>query len=318
MYLGIDIIFHENNCYFLEVNTGVPGCLTDIVEGAVYLEKRIIEASGDNLIDEIKKSKSLFLRVNELCIEKHNNSFYEHINNDLRIRLLKRYRLNEALPEEYNQPVILLQDKWNQYKLLSSLKKKSFLLPETYHARNREELNIILEIFEGERRRCVVKPCRGWHGEGIVCVERFKKTPFLKKDLIFPCIVQEFIDSSFMGKHFDFRILSFDGTMVAIIARIGRKRCAVSNISAGGRVILCFSSRDKGKELLEFIKLKGKRFIRHYTFEWEDIIYNLSLPGIEIQETCYEPCICLISPVLFRRFESICTEIDTVIEKFLR
>jgi len=312
MYLGIDFVIKESEIYLLEVNIGVPGIMTDIIEGTGLWKDEIIRTFGERGKGWIDNNRLLIRKLENLAWEKWRCSFYIYANQIPPLKLLYKVRrglLEDSVLKDNFPRLADLLDKYVQYRLLSErtrkLKKILFQLPNTVSASEYRTLKRSVEQFLEKYGKCIIKPCCGWHGEGFHYLNSLGQLEELEIES-FPYLVQEYVKATFQQRNFGFRALSFAGELIAVAVRIASHPNVPSNISGGGSLILAFP--DEQGEKLEFVKLAVEGKVRTYFFEWEDTIWPPN--EFELQETTYEPYICLIPHKLWSRIEAMSEDIS--------
>ncbi len=312
MYLGIDFIIKEDEIYLLEVNIGVPGIMTDIIEGTGLWKDEIIRTFGERGKRWIDNNRLLIRKLEDLIRQKWRCSFYIYANQIPPLRLL--YKVGRGLLEDSllkdNFPRLAdLLDKYVQYRLLSErarkLKKTLFRLPNTVRVGEYRTLKEWVKRFLEKYGECIIRPCYGWRREGFYYLNSLGQFEELEIES-FPYLVQEYLRATFQQRNFDFRTLSFAGELIAVAVRIASHPNVPSNISGGRSLILAFP--DEQGEKLEFVKLAGEGKVRTYFFGWEDTIWPPN--EFELQETIYEPYICLIPHKLWGKIEAMSKDIN--------
>ncbi len=128
-------------------------------------------------------------------------------------------------------------------------------------------------------------------------------------------LIQEFIDSQFNNKHYDFRFLSFDGFFLASVTRLGHSAKGVSNISQGGSLLLNFFQSNIDE--ISFQKLDSSPYVKETVLDWEDIIWKNLNPKKEPEFITFEPMIVILPEKFKQRFNRICKNIDRTFTDFL-
>lgn len=125
----------------------------------------------------------------------------------------------------------ITSNKWMSYQWFPNLHARTVLLEESKNCA--EKIRML------KTNRIVIKPLKGYGGEGVVVTD---KEGLDTASLILPCIVQEFIDTSHGipglvdGMH-DFRVIVMDGEIALSYIRTPPPHKFTANVSQGGREI---------------------------------------------------------------------------------
>ena len=296
MYLGIDIIPTQKGFYVLETNLGVPGGLTDIVEGTMHFSPLICRKTREkSILGWTEYVTKLFSLVDDLSKIYYDRCFSDLVKShpamkDLKISKDVRRQL-KPIPKNLSRWVYFA-DKCYFFEFLKSHKTQNFLIPETYTALNKKSLLRFGNIILSKGKKVIIKPAQLWHGIGVVKINNYQELIKFKATHGYPVVVQEAISSNFLKNHFDMRLIIMCGHLIGVLIRVAVGKSVISNISAGGRVILCFpSSKNKG---LIFKNITSKFYTRNYYTEWEKILLEDFHTFHEKKSTVYDKRICFI------------------------
>ncbi len=122
-------------------------------------------------------------------------------------------------------------DKWKTYELFSHLMAK------TIHVENKGKLADALKELRTER--VTLKPLSGFGGFNVLIGSREEVSA---KNTMYPCIVQEFVDTSggipdIVDEMHDFRIISLNGAVGLCYIRTPPPGMFTANVSQGGKEI---------------------------------------------------------------------------------
>lgn len=145
----------------------------------------------------------------------------------------KGRKLQDPALKQVNHPELdaICLDKWRCYQLFPYLYKKTIIVQD------KAALPGALKQIKTEK--VTLKPLTGWGGFNVIIGS---PDEVLKKNELFPCIVQEFVDTSsgikgiVDGMH-DFRIVSLNGEIGLCYIRTPPPGKLTANVSQGGREI---------------------------------------------------------------------------------
>ena len=126
-------------------------------------------------------------------------------------------------------------------------------MPKSYLVYNKKNIENKLKYFK--RNKIIVKPIIGSGGVGVRVLSK-KEVTNIKVEK--PCLLQEFIDSSFginniIKECHDLRIIIFDKKIFGVYIRIPKSGSFLANIAQGGRRIV-LKKEEIPKEVLVIIK----------------------------------------------------------------
>ncbi len=219
MYLGIDfLITSQLQPYVVEVNAGLPG-------GAQEYHLTHLVYFG--------KPSNIFKQIEETAQRVYGKTFKDYLHSLPFIKSLKPFKIwmdgKGPFPTIFH-PGLRLEDKWNQYRLISPIVP----MPATMIF---DPLNLNqAEQFLEKKGRVVLKRRIGRGGRGLQVIT--ETGTLLKLDLgSSPCLLQEYIESKIDGYHFSIRSIAFGGEFICMYANL-------SNRSFSNHGTLAFISPD--------------------------------------------------------------------------
>ncbi|OGJ58442.1 hypothetical protein A2635_02320 [Candidatus Peribacteria bacterium RIFCSPHIGHO2_01_FULL_51_9] len=180
-------------------------------------------------------------------------------------------------------------DKWVSEQWFPEIHAPTVLL------QNSDDMKKAMQVIGTDR--IVLKPLMGYGGEGVVVMD---KEEWGNAPPVFPCIAQEFIDTSrgipglVDGMH-DFRVIVMDGEIVLSYIRTPPPHKFTANVSQGGREIEVMRDMVPSavEEIVAVVEKKFRQFPhRLYTIDmgldvsgrWEVFELN-ARPGFSPMET---------------------------------
>jgi hypothetical protein len=205
MYLGIDfLITPDLRTYVVEVNVGLPG-------GAQEYELTHRVHFG--------KSSDIFSRIEETSQRVYNKIFKDYLQTLPFIESLKPFKIwTDGMGPFPNtlHPGLRLEDKWNQYQLISPF----FPMPETMIF---DPLNLIeAERFLERKGKIVIKRRVGRGGRDlrVICDPEALRSQDLGSNRN---LLQEYIESKIDGYTFSIRSIAFGGEFMCMYANLSSR-----------------------------------------------------------------------------------------------
>jgi glutathione synthase/RimK-type ligase-like ATP-grasp enzyme len=155
-------------------------------------------------------------------------------------------------------------DKWTTYTLIPHL------MPMTAMVKTTDDFHAAITLIESEK--IVIKPLDGFGGEGIVIIAKNEAKNLMPS---FPCIVQEFIDTSagipglIEGVH-DLRLVALNNKIMHSYLRSAEEGKLLANVSQGGTEIEVLPEKipQEARALFEQVDAVMKQFHdRHYSVD---------------------------------------------------
>lgn len=205
MYLGIDfLITRELKPYVVEVNVGLPG-------GAQ-------EYQFTHLV-HFKRSSGIFDKIERTSQKVYGKAFKDYLHCLPFIESLKPFKIwmdgMGPFPTTFH-PGLRLEDKWNQYQLISRLT----LMPETMIF---DPLNLSgAHRFLERKREVVLKRRVGRGGRGLQKITDPQAVSNLNLDSKY-YLLQEYIESKIDGYNFSVRSVAFGGEFMCMYANLSTK-----------------------------------------------------------------------------------------------
>jgi hypothetical protein len=271
MYLGIDfLITPDLRAYVVEVNVGLPG-------GAQEYELTHLVRFG--------KSSDIFSRIEETSLRVYGKTFKDYLHTLAFVESLKPFKIwmddMGPFPNTFH-PGLRLEDKWNQYQLISPL----LPMPETVVF---DPLRLTeAERFLERQGKVVLKRRVGRGGRGLRIISDLETLRGLdlgpNRNLL-----QEYIDSKIDGYTLSIRSIAFGGEFICMYANLSRR--STSNhgvlifISSGDTFglgkrnfdIESFNKRSWEAEI--WFGENDPSYLRHNLYEEEVAKTILYLPG---------------------------------------
>jgi len=205
MYLGIDfLITSQLQPYVVEVNVGLPG-------GAQEYHLTHLVYFG--------KPSNIFKQIEETSQRVYGKTFKDYLHSLLFIESLKPFKIwmdgKGPFPTIFH-PGLRLEDKWNQYQLISSIVP----MPETMifdpiHLGQAEQ-------FLERKGKIVLKRRVGRGGRGLQVIT--EPETLSRLDLgSSPYLLQEYIESKIDGYHFSIRSIAFGGEFICMYANLSTR-----------------------------------------------------------------------------------------------
>jgi hypothetical protein len=205
MYIGIDfLITPDLRTYVVEVNVGLPG-------GAQEFELTHLVRFG--------KPSDIFNRIEETSLRAYGKIFKDYLYDLPFVESLKPFKIwmdgMGPFPDTFH-PGLRLEDKWNQYQLISPL----FPMPETmiFDPSNLTEGEQFLE----RKGKIVLKRRVGRGGRGLWVVsdiETLRSQGLASKR----SLLQEYIESKIDGYNFSIRSIAFGGEFMCMYANLSQR-----------------------------------------------------------------------------------------------
>ena len=205
MYIGIDfLITPDLGTYVVEVNVGLPG-------GAQEYELTHLVRFG--------KPSDIFNRIEETSLRVYGKIFKDYLHGLPFVESLKPFKIwmdgMGPFPDTFH-PGLRLEDKWNQYQLISPL----LPMPETmiFDPSNLTEGEQFLE----RKGKIVVKRRVGRGGRGLWVVsdiETLRSQGLTSKR----SLLQEYIESKIDGYNFSIRSVAFGGEFMCMYANLSQR-----------------------------------------------------------------------------------------------
>jgi len=313
MYLAVDLVPTKRGFYVLEVNLGIAGGLSDIVEGVMHIAPHISKKFKNKpsqvqvWIDDATKLFSVIDGLSEIYYKSNFSEFAKRykIMKDLKLSKISR-RQGKPIPKELAKWTHFA-DKCYLFESLNKYKAQYFIVPETYSASSRSEVikygkNILLK-----GKYVIIKPARLWHGIGVARIKTIQELINFTPQQGYPCLVQEYVFSDFLNGPMDMRLIIMCGHLVGILIRVATGKSIVSNISAGGKVILCFPTHNKNG--LIFKNIIPQAYTRNYFTEWEKILLEDFVTFREKKVTIYDRRACFVGQKEWNVLNNVADEI---------
>jgi hypothetical protein len=316
MMLGLDLIPTRSGFVAIEANLGIPGGLTDIVEGTFHYGTELQRRFPIEAYEWAQHAGGLYAKLDQITEEYYGTSFgnfaKKHpVMDDLRNSKMARRR-GRPIPEELSTWTHFA-DKAFFIESLRAAKLVGFRLPDTVVATSREDMLSAAKALLYRNGTVTIKPARLWHGIGITQLLSLDELLAFTPVGGYPQLVQETIAADY-GFRIDMRVLVMCGEVVAVLVRRASPGAFVCNISAGGAVMLCFSSSACSD--LAFIDLDAKPYTRFYHVEWEKILLGDHDVFAVAKSTTYYPGIVLIGYDAANSLQTISRSIyDHMVEK---
>ena len=205
MYIGIDfLITPDLGTYVVEVNVGLPG-------GAQEYELTHLVRFG--------KPSDIFNRIEETSLRVYGKIFKDYLHDLPFVESLKPFKIwmdgMGPFPDTFH-PGLRLEDKWNQYQLISPL----LPMPETmiFDPSNLTEGEQFLE----RKGKIVLKRRVGRGGRGLWVVsdiETLRSQGLASKR----SLLQEYIESKIDGYNFSIRSIAFGGEFMCMYANLSQR-----------------------------------------------------------------------------------------------
>jgi hypothetical protein len=205
MYIGIDFLISPDlRTYVVEVNVGLPG-------GAQEYELTHLVRFG--------KSSDIFNRIEETSLRVYGKIFKDYLHDLPFVESLKPFKIwmdgMGPFPDTFH-PGLRLEDKWNQYQLISPL----LPMPETMifdpsHLTEGEQ-------FLERKGKIVLKRRVGRGGRGLWVVsdiETLRSQGLASKR----SLLQEYIESKIDGYNFSIRSIAFGGEFMCMYANLSQR-----------------------------------------------------------------------------------------------
>jgi len=224
MYLGIDFLIRPDlRAYVLEVNVGLPG-------GAQEYELTHLVRFG--------KPSDIFRRIEETSLRIYGKTFKDYLHRLPFVESLKPFKIwmdeMGPFPNTFH-PGLRLEDKWNQYQLISPL----LPMPETMVF---DPLRLTeAERFLERQGKVVVKRRVGRGGRGLQVISDLGTLRGLdlgpNRNLL-----QEYIESKIDGYTLSIRSVAFGGEFICMYANLSQR-------STSNHGVLIFTSSGDTFEL---------------------------------------------------------------------
>jgi hypothetical protein len=205
MYLGIDfLITTQLHPYIVEVNVGLPGGAQEY-----HLAHQVC----------LGKPSDIFRKIEETSQRVYGKRFRDYLHSLPFIESLKPFKIwmdgKGPLPKTLH-PGLRLEDKWNQYRLISSIVP----IPETmiFDSLNLKEAGEFLE----RKRKVVLKRRTGRGGKGLHVITEPGALSRLGLGST-PYLLQEYIESKIDGYHFSIRSVAFGGAFMCMYANLSTR-----------------------------------------------------------------------------------------------
>ena len=205
MYLGIDfLITPDLRAYIVEVNVGLPG-------GAQEYELTHLVRFG--------KPSDIFRRIEETSLRIYGKTFKDYLHSLPFVESLKPFKIwmdeMGPFPNTFH-PGLRLEDKWNQYQLISPL----LPMPETMVF---DPLRLTeAERFLERQGKVVVKRRVGRGGRGLQVISDLGTLRGLdlgpNRNLL-----QEYIESKIDGYTLSIRSVAFGGEFICMYANLSQR-----------------------------------------------------------------------------------------------
>jgi len=209
MYLGIDfLITPDLRPHVVEVNMGLPGGAQEY-----ELTHRVHLGRPSNIFEKIERTSHAV----------YGRSFRDYLHSLPFIESLKPFKIwmdgMGPFPGTFH-PGLRLEDKWNQYQLISPLAP----MPETMIF---DPLDLSEAIrFVREKGNVVLKRRIGRGGRGLQRINEPQSFSTLRLDAKYH-LLQEYVESKIDGYSFSIRSVAFGGDFVCMYANLSTK--SVSN-----------------------------------------------------------------------------------------
>jgi len=204
MYLGIDFLIGTGlRPYVVDVNIGLPG-------GAQEYDRSFLVRAGVH--------SGIFEDIDAIARACYGTSFAAYLDSLPFLPALKAFKLwmdGEGLLPAPLPPLLRLEDKWVQYRVLKSRVPMPTTLPfDAAHL-------IAARTLLGRTGALVVKRRAGRGGRGF---ETMREVGALRRrpDPAWPAILQEYVDSRVDGYAFSLRTLAFAGRFLCAYANLAR------------------------------------------------------------------------------------------------
>jgi hypothetical protein len=229
MYLGIDfLITSQLHPYVVEVNVGLPGGAQE------YHLAHLVHFRGPS---------NIFKQIEETSQRVYGKTFKDYLHSLPFIESLKPFKIwmdgKGSFPTTFH-PALRLEDKWNQYRLISPIVP----MPETMIF---DPLRLDkAERFLERKGRVVLKRRVGRGGRGLQVItepERFSKLDLGSN----PYLLQEMIESKIDGYNFSIRSVAFGGEWMCMYANLSTR-----SFSNHGTLVFISTGRPFGLEEKDF------------------------------------------------------------------
>jgi hypothetical protein len=205
MYLGIDfLITRDLNPYVVEVNIGLPGGAQEY-----ELTHRV----------HLGMSSDIFEKIERTSREVYGRPFKEYLYSLPFIQSLRPFKIwmdgMGPFPNIFH-PALRLEDKWNQYRLISPLSQ----MPETMIFDPFDRSGALR--FLGRTGGAVLKRRVGRGGRGLQKIKDPQSLSSLNLDAN-EYLLQEYIESKIDGFNFSLRSVAFGGQFMCMYSNLSTR-----------------------------------------------------------------------------------------------